>query len=460
MGLDNLTALWHRVRDSLWFIPGLLTLAAIVLAVVTIEIDVADVLPSAPAGVWLFSGTASGARGVLTAIASGFITVTGVVFSITIVALQLASTQFSPRILRNFTADRANQLVLGIFIATFTYALLVLRVVRGEQDGVTPEDIERGTAAGESLSAFVPHLSVTVAVVLALVGIGFLIYFIDHAARSVQASVIIDRVANDALRTLHRRLPERLGEAGEAGIESATPDAQGTVITSTRSGYIQGVNEEDLMDLLHDGNLTIRMEVQVGDYLLPGGALATVWPAGSATRRDLEGSIRSAFLLGRERTNHLDLELGLIELADMAVKALSPSVNDPTTAILCVDRIAEVLLEAGRRESPGHVRRAPGTTGNGGILILPRVRFESLVNTALDEIRHYGVENPRFAFTFLARLGDLGHLLPHDRRAPVARHAAALLRTARKVIRDEGDLRRVEAAGEEALLALGAAEND
>ena len=117
MGLDNLTALWHRIRDSLWFLPGVLTLAAVLLAFLTIGLDTRGVIGDSPGGVWLFSGTASGARGVLSAIASGLITVTGVVFSVTIVAIQLASTQFTPRILRNFTADRANQLVLGVFLS-------------------------------------------------------------------------------------------------------------------------------------------------------------------------------------------------------------------------------------------------------------------------------------------------------------------------------------------------------
>lgn len=452
MGLDRLTAFWNRVRDSLWFLPGVLTLGAVILAVITIEIDVRDVLPEAPAGVWLFSGTASGARGVLTAIASGFITVTGVVFSITIVALQLASTQFTPRILRNFTADRANQMVLGIFIATFTYSLLVLRVVRGKDDGVTPEDIEQAAESGQALDAFVPHLSVTVAVVLAVVGIGFLIFFIDHAARSVQASVIIDRVTKDALKTLDRRLPERVGESSEMLAEEATPEAQGEIITSVRSGYVQGVDEDELMKLLHANGMTIRMEPRVGDYLLPGGALATVWPAGTATSGSIEKPLRSAFVIGHERTNHLDIELGVIELADMAVKALSPGVNDPTTAVLCLDRLAEVLLAAGQREPPSRVRRAQEGSGT---LILPRVGFESLVETGLDEIRHYGVVNPRFAVTFLKRMGDLGQLLPHDRRRPVARQVAALLRSARETITEPADLREVEATGEQALEALG-----
>ncbi len=455
MGLDRLTAFWNEVRDSLWFIPSVFTLGSVGLAILTIQVDVMDVLPTAPAGVWLFSGTASGARGVLTAIASGFITVTGVVFSITIVALQLASTQFTPRILRNFTADRANQLVLGIFIGTFTYALLVLRVVRGKGDAVTAKDVERAAESGQSLEAFVPHLSVTVAVVLAIVGIGFLIYFIDHAARSVQASVIIDRVTKDALRTLERRLPQRVGESTDLSAEAVTPDAQGAVIVSHRSGYIQGVDEDELMKLIHDSGLTLRLDPEIGDYVLPGGALATVWPAGSGSREEVDHGIRTAFVMGHERTNHLDIELGLIELSDIAVKALSPGVNDPTTAILCLDRLAEILLAAGRMEAPHRVRRAHDDSAT---LILPQVKFDALVETALDEIRHYGVENPRFALEFLTRMGDLGHLLPRNRQTPIARQTAAMLRSARRQITEQADLREVEAAGQEALRLLGIAD--
>ncbi len=456
MGFDNLTAAWNRVRDSLWFVPATLTLGAIVLALVTIQIDAAGLLPRAPAGIWLFSGTAPGARGVLTAIASGFITVTGVVFSITIVALQLASTQFTPRILRNFTSDPVNQLVLGVFIATFTYALLVVRVVRGPQDGVTAEQVREGLAATPRgpVEGFVPNLSVTVALGLAVISIGFLIYFIDHAARSIRASVIIDRVTSDAMRIVERRFPETVGEPTES-MDGVVPDSPGYVIVSERSGYVQGVDEDALLKLLGEGATVIRMEPEIGSYLLPGAGLATVWPAGAGSDEGVADGVRKAFVLGHERTPHLALELGITELADMAVKALSPGINDPTTAILCVDRIAEILLAAGRREPPGRVRRP---AGDGGTLLLPLTRFESLVNTAFDEIRHYGVENPRFALTFLERLGDLGLLLPPHRRPPVARHAAALLRTAGKAVMDESDLQRVEAAGARALRDLGIGE--
>ncbi|MFP4623025.1 MAG: DUF2254 domain-containing protein [Gemmatimonadota bacterium] len=451
MGLDRITAVWNRIRDSLWFVPAALALAAVALAIGSIQIDASGVLSTSPVGIWLFSGTASGARGVLTSIASGFITVTGVVFSVTIVALQLASTQFTPRILRNFTADRVNQVVLGVFIATFTYALLVLRVVRGESGGSIPADIDGVAQAARGPDAFVPQLSVTVALVLALVGIGFLIYFIDHIARSVQASVIIDRVTGDALSTVERRFQERIGRASEEPARAVIPSREGTVVRSARSGYVQGVDEDALMRLLDRDAATIRMEPAVGDFVLPGSPLATVWPA-EVVSEGLEGTVREALILGYERTPHLDLELGVIELSDIAVKALSPGINDPTTAILCVDRIVEVLLAAGCHEPPGRVRRADGS---GGTLVLPLTTFQALVDTALDEIRHYGVENPRFALTLIQRLGELGALLPDYRRPPVARHVAALLRTAGQVIRDPADRRRVEAAGARSLHALG-----
>jgi uncharacterized membrane protein len=192
--MARIRALWSGIIDSLWFLPAVMTAAGGALALVLVRLDASVVGPleSSDLG-WLFTGGAAGARGVLAAISGSLITVTGVVFSVTIVALQLASSQFTPRVLRQFMSDRANQLVLGVFIGTFTYSLLVQRTVRAVLE-------EGGTA-------FVPSVSVTVAVILALVSIGFLIFFIDHAARSIQADVILQRVTHDTLDAIHLRLP-------------------------------------------------------------------------------------------------------------------------------------------------------------------------------------------------------------------------------------------------------------
>jgi uncharacterized membrane protein len=444
VGLHRLGALWNEVRDSLWFIPTLLTLGAALLAFLMVEVDSRDVLPEGTDLIWLHTGSSDAARGVLTAIASGLITVTGVVFSVTIVALQLASSQYTPRVLRNFVADRPSQLVLGVFIGTFTYALLVLRVVRGEE----PVALEDG-------EYFIPHLSITVALVLTLVSIACLIYFINHMARSIQAAVILARVTRDTLKTMERLVPERVGEPAHEDVESVMPRAQGTIVTHVGSGYVQAIDPDVLTDLLDRDALTIRLDRHVGEFLLPGAGLATVWPASLSQEGDVARAIRKAYVVGSERTQYMDVEHGVIELVDMAVKALSPSINDPTTAVLCMDRITEVLLALALRSPAGRVRRGKG---HRGVLILPVTQFERMTNTALDPIRHFGAGNPRFTMAMLDRLGELGLLLPAEARSAVARHAAAALREARRRIEEPVDLKRVEEAAARALRALDVAD--
>jgi uncharacterized membrane protein len=441
VGLKRLGALWNEVRDSLWFLPSLLTLGAALLAFLMVELDSQELLPDRIEPIWLYTGSSAGARGVLTAIASGIITVTGVVFSVTIVALQLASTQYTPRVLRNFAADRPSQIVLGVFIGTFTYALLVLRVVRGE-DPVALDEAEY----------FIPHLSIVVAVVLTLISIACLIFFINHLARSIQASVILERVTRETLNTMERLVPERVGDPSDEDAEAATPRAQGAVVTSRESGYVQAIDPEALSDLLRRDPFTIRLDRDVGDFVLPGAGLATVWPATVSDDDDVARSIRNAYVLGAERTHYMDVEHGVIELVDIAVKALSPSINDPTTAVLCVDRLAEVLLALARHTPPGRVRR---NGQGGGVLILPTTEFERMTDTALDPIRHFGANNPRVAIAMLDRLTELASLLPEPAKQPVARQVAATMRGARREIAEPADVQRVEAAGDRALRASG-----
>jgi uncharacterized membrane protein len=445
VGLNKLATIWSGIRDSLWFLPGLLTLLGVALAFFLVELDARGILPEGADPVWLYTGSSDGARGVLTAIASGLITVTGVVFSVTIVALQLASTQYTPRVLRNFTADRASQVVLGVFIGTFTYALLVLRVVRGDDP-----------TALENADPFIPHLSIVVAVFLSLVSIGFLIFFIDHLARSIQASTILHRVTGETLRTMERLVPGRFGEPAGDDPDEATPAGQGTLITARESGYVQAIDHEAVSKLLRRDAITIRMERHVGEHVLAGSALATVWPAlGGADGDDhpVSRNVREAYLLGPERTPVMDVEHGVIELVDIALKALSPSVNDPTTAVLCLDRLTEVLLAFARHEPAGRVRRHDG---GGGTLILRRTEFDHLTDMALDQIRHFGVGNPRFAIAMLDRLTELGEVIPTTHRRTLARHAAEVLRSAQRRVEEESDRQRIEDSGARALARLNA----
>lgn len=424
--LARLRLAWARVRDSLWFLPGVLTLAGTVLAIAVTQAEERGVFDVEMLRSWVFAGGVDGARGVLGTIAGGLITVTGVVFSVTIVALQLASTQFTPRILRNFTADRGNQLVLGVFIGTFTYTLLVLRTIRSAADGEDP---------------FVPRVGVTLAVLLVLVAIGFLIFYINHSARSIQVAAILDRVTRRTLGDVHRLFPEPTDHADDAEPPDPHPAGRPSVtVAADAAGYLQAVDGRGLFELGKARRLVIAMEPYVGDFILPGQPLATVSPPDAADE-EVCGHIRKAFLLGPERTSEQDVEFGIVEVSDIAIKALSPGINDPTTAFHCIDRLSEILLEMGTRAAP-----SPWRTEQGQVHYLARhPTFERAVGLSFDQIRHFGASNPGIARKLLEVLTRLAALVPSARRPVLLAQARAVLEDARARMETAGDREALEA---------------
>lgn len=421
---------WTIAKSSLWFVPTVMTLAAVALFAVTIYLDTTVLAERRPEVQWIFGGSVEGARGVLSAIAGGIITVTGVVFSVTIVALQLASTQFTPRVLRNFMRDRANQIVLGVFIATFVYSVLVLRTVRTGIDGGTRE-------------AFVPSLSVTVAVVLTLVSIGFLIFFIDHTARSIQASTVIARALRDAIGRLDHLFP---GDVGEPAVGAEPPGAPTTAeparLAARQGGFFQHLDGGALFRAADGVTLTIRMEKQIGEYVLPGSTLASVWPA-AELNDDLSERLRQAFVLGQERSLVQDVEFGIRQLVDIAAKALSPGINDPTTARICIDHLAHVIVELAQRETPPTRR----VGADGRVLLIARtVTYEQRVKNAFSEIRHFGVSLPHVAAHTLDILGEAAAIVPLSRRPPLVEQARFMRDAALRAIRDPAHRAEVVAA--------------
>lgn len=429
----RLEARWYDVTDSLWFLPTVLTACAVALAFGMVQIDRVFLADRSTESDWLFGAGVSGAREVLSVIAGTMITVTGVVFSITIVALQLASSQFTPRVLRTFTGDRGNQLVLGVFIATFTYALLVLRTVREAPDDSRP--------------AFVPAASVTVAIVLALVSIGCLIYYIDHAANSIRASVVIDRAANDALGLIDDLFPADTGHPADPQVPGDAPDGPSFAVTTDGGGYLQAIHEPTLFGLGEGRAVTVRIDTAIGAYLLPGTVVATVWRRAATEAEDAQvrDGVRRALVLGPERTLQSDLELGIRQIADIAVRALSPGVNDPTTAMICIDRLAGALVTLAGREAPRTAR-----TGGGGHVrvIFPAPRFEDLVEVAFAQIRHFGASDFVVAAHLARMLGEIARVAPPGRRSPLARQARLVVASAREQIAIPEDLAGVERAAQ------------
>lgn len=392
-----------RVRESLWFIPGCLTILAVLLAITLVEIDRSLRLDTGSSSSWAFGGGAEGARGVLQAIAGSLVTVTATVFSITIVVLQLASTQFTPRLLGTFTRDRVVQTVLGVFIGTFTYALLVLRAIRSEAD-----DRER----------FVPSLAVVTAIGLALICVGCLIFFVHHVARSIRVASAIDRVVLDGERLATSAFPRNVPNDSEVTTSPPPGHALDTVnVHATRSGYLLGVNMAVLFALQNPEECEVEIFPVVGDFVLEGEAIAAVRP-GSACSESLSEAIRKACVLGSERTVDEDLDLPIRQLADIAVKALSPGVNDPTTAITCIDRLAGLLVTvAATGGAPANFRRSSSPL----TVHVPSVTFARLLATAFDQIQHYGAGDPSVASHVYDVLRRLERLVPAEHQPDVRR---------------------------------------
>lgn len=407
----RLLVIWTRVRDSLWFAPAIATVAGAVAAAAAVHYPPPGAMLPLVGG-FLFAGGGESARGILTAIATSLITVTGVVFSVTIVTLQLASSQFTPRVIRRFVAERPNQIVLAIFIGTFTYTLLVLG------------SIESGADTG---TAPVPRVAVSMALILLLVSVGALIFFIHHSAHSVQAAVIIHRESRQTLAQLDRLFPERAGAPQEQPrVDPLPPQGEPFKVCAPISGYLEGVEEDALLELAERHDLVVRMERHIGAFLLEGKPLAGVWPKERAT--PFEKELLDSFILGIERTPNQDVEFGLLVVSDIAVRALSAGINDPSTAMICLDRQAEVLAALDRRCPARTVR-----VGRGGA---PRIfalttSFERAAGFAFDAIRHYGAEHPALMKRMLQLLHELYTTVSEPSRLIVSRHAEVTIRTIR-----------------------------
>ncbi|OQW32312.1 MAG: hypothetical protein A4E19_20000 [Nitrospira sp. SG-bin1] len=374
--LTKLSWLWDMIRGSLWFVPSIMAAGSVTLAFTVVWID-HHVLKGKPAETaFAYGGGADGAREVLSTVAGAMITVAGVIFSITVVALTLASQQFGPRLLRNFMHDRGNQVVLGTFISIHLYCLIILRAVRGEE-------------AGE----FVPHLSVSIALVLALTAAGVLIYFFHHATSSIRASSVIAKVALDLDEAIDRLFPQRVKRPGPSPpatqnpcVPSKTFDGNCARIESRESGYLQMVNVEELVLLAARHDLTIRLDCRPGDFITCESTVATIFPAERVLPK-VGDTVCEALILGDERTMVQDMLFPAQQLTEIAVRALSPSMNDPTTALACIDRLGAAMIRLGRRRTPSPYRY----DDKGRLrLVIYSVSEAELIEQTMSPIRQYG----------------------------------------------------------------------
>jgi len=424
----RLAHLSESVHTGLWFVPGLFVCAAVALAAVTVTLD--HRLAQMPG--WLvFSGGPTSAQQILATTAAAMMTFTGLVFTITVVVLQLASSQFSPRVLRSFLRDRGSQVPLGVFTATFVYALIVLVQVR------------TGTVG----PVFVPGLSVTVSFGLVLASLISFVYFVNHVAHSIRVVNIIESLANETRRAIDETIPVRWddGEAPVPAPEFGPPDQ--VVLLRHRAGVVAGVDVAGLIDLARQHHCTIRIVRDMGDFVVEGGALAEIHGA-----HDLrEDAILRQIDIARERTMRQDPPYGIRQLVDIGEKALSPSLNDPTTAVQAIDRIHDVL----RRIADRHLPDGVYTDDAGTIrLVRPTMTWTGYVTLAFAEIREYGATSIQVHRRLRAAIQELLEVVPPERRPALEGQLRLLDRSIRRAFPDLEERRLAAGADESGIGSL------
>jgi len=423
-------------------VPTCLALAAGVLAFGSLALDQALDRKMLTGLGWVYTGGPEGARGVLSAIAGSMITVAGVVFSITIVVLSLTSQQFGPRLLRNFMKDQSTQLVLGTFVATFLYSLLVLRTVRGT-----------------NFDEFVPHVSVTLAVALAIASVGVLIFFIHHVSRSIQADHVIAAAHSELKATIDRLFPAEIGdeppgadEGPESQIAAARRAGKACPVRSIHEGYLQAIDAESIIRLATDQDALVEIKVSPGDYVLKGQVLAYVWLLDA--KDDFLGTMGKSFVIGAARTTRQDSRFAVQQLVEVALRALSPGVNDPFTAIACIDLLASALATLAQRQIPSPYR----LDNNGQLRVIANPdSFAGIAQSAFAQIRHFGRENATVTCCLLDGIGVIGR---HAKRTTDVEYLKELTNSvageALDALNQEGDRTAISLAMQRTLAVLTA----
>ena len=404
----RLRRFWDNLNSGFWFFPAVLLAASALLAVLTLRLDENYFEGRQPSIDFLWTGDADGARELLATVAASIITVAGVVFSILIVALALASQQFGPRLLRNFTRDRGNQLSLGVFIGTFLYCLLVLRTVRH----------------GPGETSFVPNLSVTTAIVLTTTSLGVLIYFIHHVATAIQAENVVAAVGRELDAAIRLYFPDSARTH-----RNETCDAEGfdfstaAPVPARRTGYLQAIDTEALIRLAEQHDLLVRATRRPGHFITEGAPVAWVCPAAKCTP-GLAQAVCDTLMVGNQRTATHDIEYSIYQLVEVAVRSMSAGINDPFTAIACVDWLGAAIVQIAHRSFPPACRY----DGQGRLrLILNMVDFEGIVNAALDQIREVARDNVAVSVRILEVLATIAG------QAPTSEQRQILLKHARMV---------------------------
>ena len=423
--MKKILFIWGELKSTFWFFPILIVLLSVGLAIGAIYTD--SQIEFRPDGFWkfIFTGSTESARSILSTISGAMIGVAGTVFSITLVVLSLASSQFGSRLLRNFMHERINQIVLGAYISTYVYCLLVLNSIR-ETEG----------------TLFVPNFSVLIAILAAIANIILLIIFIHHIAVGIQSDKVISEIYETLSRNLRDLYPEDMGEELE---ENNVPDIESIKaqyssqqsIMSHQTGYLQYINSDVLFKIACEYDSLIMVHCRPGNYLVERIEVFSIYSKEKLKEEELQ-KFRSAFIIGNARTPQQDTGYSIQQMVEIAVRALSSGINDPYTAMACIDYLTSTICYLARVKFPSKYRWDEKDNVR---VVADTITYEGVLDAAFNQIRQFSVSSPSVAIRLMESLTTINKFSKADtQKKAIQKHAEMVLRLAIDSFKEKNDL--------------------
>jgi len=423
--MKKLLFFWKELMATFWFVPVLIIMLSVVLSIGLVSLDNFVDLPQEGWLRFFLVNNSDSARSILSTISGAMIGVAGTVFSVTLVALTLASSQFGPRLIKNFMYVRLNQVVLGSYIATYLYCLLVLIAVKDGSD-----------------YTFIPSLSILLAIIAAVANIILLIIFIHQIAVSIQADKVIADISDFISHQVENLYPEKMGEEKNedenvdfSKVKANFPESK--LIKSPKSGYLQYVDSEGLMDFVTENNAIFRLRHRPNSYLVKGMEIGEIYSR-SPWKRDKLEIIFDQFVIGQTKTSQQDLEFSVHQMVEIAARALSPGVNDPYTAIACIDNLTTTMSYLARVKFPSKNRH----DADGKLRIVADVLdFEGVLDAAFNQIRQFSKGSAAVIIRLMEALEIInGFTIKADHKKAVRKHAEMVLTVGKQTIKEENDI--------------------
>lgn len=428
---------WKELTATFWFVPVIIIVLSILLSIGLVTLDGYYESPQDGLARFFFVKSADSARSILSTIAAAMMGVAGTVFSITLVALTLASSQFGPRLIKNFMYVRLNQVVLGSYISTYLYCLLVLNAVREGND-----------------YTFIPSISILVAIVAAIVNIVLLIVFIHQIAVSIQADNVISDISDFLSKQVKSLFPEKIGEENEdiegdlnpATVLSRYPNQ--ITIKSPKNGYLQYVDSESLMEQITKKDALFELYFRPGAHLVEGVNMGVLYTTGNWEEKEIKKVI-GHFVIDKSKTPQQDLEYSIDQMVEIASRALSPGINDPYTAMACVDNLTSCMCYLARIDFPSNYRFDKKNTLR---LIVDTVDFESVLDAAFNQIRQFSGGSPAVIIRLMEALITIyGFATKDGYKQALLKHAEMVLRVGNETMSEKNDLNDLKVRAEKLL---------